>query len=256
MHRGLWPDTATPPINSLLGALDPDDLALIAPYLVRRAVTGGQAMLSPHHAVDRVIFPETAVISLRAAAGSGRMLDIGLIAREGMVGWSTLIGDDRPSYAATVLLQGGSVLTMPAARLRAACATSGTLLAALMRFVDGLVQQLGQTIVSTACDTVEQRLARWILMLHDRIEGDELAIKHIDLGNLLNVRRATITDCLHILEGERALRCRRGRIEVRDRVVLEARVGAPYGGVATRHRSLPGGVEKSAPTPPAALTLS
>lgn len=256
MHGGLRPDSALAQSNMLLGALDPEDLALIAPYLVRRDVEGGQRLIAPHQPIDRVIFPETAVVSLAAPIGDGRLLDIGLIGREGLVGWSALIGDDRPGHGSTVLLQGGSVLTIAATRLRAACAASGTLLSGLMRFVDGFVGQLGQTIVATACDTAEQRLARWILMLHDRIEGDELMIKHSELGSLLNVRRATITDCLHVLEGERALRCRRGRIVVRDRAMLEARAGGSYRGVDPRFRASIGGFDQRGPVPPPALTLN
>lgn len=256
MHGGLRPDSALAQSNMLLGALDPEDLALIAPYLVRRDVEGGQRLVVPHQPLDRVIFPETAVVSLGAPVGNGQLLDIGLIGREGLVGWSALIGEDRPGHGSTVLLQGGSALTIAAARLRAACAASETLLTSLMRFVDVFVGQLGQTIVATARDTAEQRLARWILMLHDRIDGDELVIKHSELGSLLNVRRATITDCLHVLEGERALRCRRGRIVLRDRAVLEARAGASYGGIDSRYRQSMGGVDKRGPIPPPALTLN
>ncbi|MBX9860720.1 MAG: Crp/Fnr family transcriptional regulator [Sphingomonas sp.] len=209
-------DTAVDCGNALLQSLHPEDAALIAADLQRHGVGGGGILLDPARPVDRVYFPETAVIGLRAATATGRMMEIGLVGREGMVGWSALLDNEMPGQYAVALL------SIPTTRLRAACSASPTLLADLLRFMGQFVQQLSHTIVSTACDPAERRLARWLLMLHDRIDGDEIAIKHSELGMLLNLRRATITDCLHILEGERALRCTRGHIAIRDRAMLEA----------------------------------
>lgn len=222
MHGRMALDTAVDRGNALLQSLDPEDAALIAADLQRQVVGGGDILLDPAWPVDRVYFPETAVIGLRAATATGRMMEIGLVGREGMVGWCALLGNDMPGQCAVALLQGGTLLSIPTTRLRAACSASPTLLADLLRFMGQFVQQLSHTIVSTACDPAERRLARWLLMLHDRIDGDEIAIKHSELGMLLNLRRATITDCLHILEGERALRCTRGHIAIRDRAMLEA----------------------------------
>lgn len=207
--------------NIWLGALQPDDAARLTPDLERHVVSGGEILLDPAQSVERVFFPETAVIGLRAATAAGRTIDIGLIGSEGLVGWGALLGNDRPTHRAVALLQGGTLLSIPTTRLHAACNARPSLLAQVLRFVGQFVQQLSHTIVSTACDSAERRLARWLLMLHDRIDGDELAMKHSELGKLLNLRRATITDCLHILEGERALRCTRGHIVIRDRAMLE-----------------------------------
>lgn len=222
MHGRIALDTAVDRGNALLEALQGEDAQLIAADLQRHVVGGGEMLLDPTRPLDRVFFPETAVIGLRAAATTGRMMQVGLVGREGMVGWWALLGNDLPGHGAVALLQGGTVLSIPTTRLRAACSASPTLLADLLRCMGQFVEQLSDTIVSTACDPAERRLARWLLMLHDRIDGDEIAIKHSELGMLLNLRRATITDCLHILEGERALRCTRGHIAIRDRAMLEA----------------------------------
>ena len=222
MHGRIALDTAVDRGNALLEALQGEDAQLIAADLQRHVVGGGEMLLDPTRPLDRVFFPETAVIGLRAAATTGRMMQVGLVGREGMVGWWALLGNDMPDHGAVALLQGGSVLSIPTTRLRAACSASPTLLADLLRCMGQFVEQLSDTIVSTACDPAERRLARWLLMRHDRIDGDEIAIKHSELGMLLNLRRATITDCLHILEGERALRCTRGHIAIRDRAILEA----------------------------------
>lgn len=207
--------------NALLGALRPEDQCLIASGLQRHVLTGGAVLTERARPLDRVYFPETAVIGLCAETAAGHPMGVGLIGREAMVGWEVLLGGDAPALTAVTLLQGGTILSLPVATVRRACDASATLTSALLRSVGALMQQLADAVVSTASDPAERRLARWLLMLHDRIDGDELAIKHGELGVMLNLRRATITDCLHILEGERALRCTRGRIAVRDRAVLE-----------------------------------
>jgi CRP-like cAMP-binding protein len=211
--------------NALLAALSVSDRQLIDPLLTRRDVAGGERLIEPDRSPAEIFFPETGVIGVDTGLGGARRIDIGLVGRDGFVGWSALLHGDGAGHGATALLQGGTALVADARRLRDACTRSDTLLPGLLRFVDGFVQQLGRTIASTASDPAERRLARWILMLHDKVDGGELAIKHSELGRLLNVRRATITDCLHILEGERALRCSRGRIVVRDRALLAARAG-------------------------------
>ena len=208
--------------NSLLAALAPDDAQRVAADLRRHHVRGGEVLVPGTCPLGGVIFPETAILSLSVTTDGGRAIEIGLVGPEGLVGWSAVVDDPAPSHAATVLLQGGTVLSITASRFRAACDACATLLPSVLRFIDSFMHQMSRTIVSAACDPAERRLARWLLMVHDRIEGDEVSIKHSELASLLNVRRATITDCLHILEGERALRCTRGRIQLRDRAMLEA----------------------------------
>jgi hypothetical protein len=77
-------------------------------------------------------------------------------------------------------------------------------------------------------------------MCHDRVEGDEILIIHEHLGRMLGVRRATVTDRLHVLEGHGAVRNRRGRILVRDRALLEQLAGTSYGYPEAHYRRLIG----------------
>ena len=85
---------------------------------------------------------------------------------------------------------------------------------------------------------MEQRTARWLLMYHDRIDGDELAITHEELGVMLGVRRASITDALHHLEGSEGIRSLRGRLQIRDRVRLVALAGDTYGRAEAEYERL------------------
>ncbi|HEX8258113.1 MAG TPA: helix-turn-helix domain-containing protein, partial [Allosphingosinicella sp.] len=72
-------------------------------------------------------------------------------------------------------------------------------------------------------------LCRWTLMAHDRIEGDEIKVTHDEIAVMLGVRRASVTDALHILEGEGLIRSRRGRVTIRNRDGLRRLAGETYG---------------------------
>jgi CRP-like cAMP-binding protein len=99
----------------------------------------------------------------------------------------------------------------------------------LLRFVQAFTIQLGRTIVSNLIDPIEQRLSRWLLMNHDRLGIENIALTHQQLGVMLGVRRASVTDTLHMLEGEHVIRSRRGSITVRDRARLRRIAGESYG---------------------------
>jgi hypothetical protein len=89
--------------------------------------------------------------------------------------------------------------------------------------------QTMQTAYANAEFTIEQRLARWILMTDDRITRDDLPLTHEFLSLMIGTRRASITEATHVLEGEGLIRATRGRITVRDRSGLQARAGSAYG---------------------------
>ncbi|MBX9881749.1 MAG: Crp/Fnr family transcriptional regulator [Sphingomonas sp.] len=201
--------------NHLLAGLAPQDALLIAPHLRRRTLPPGPLDLVEDGRA-RVLFPESAVIG----AAIGGKAETALIGREGLAGWP-LFGAEQP-VRLTVRLSGGSVLSISAARLEAATLASPSLFASLIAHSQRFLAQTGALLASGLRDSAAQRLARWLVMLHDRIEGDTLAITHQELSEMLCLRRSSVTEALHLLEGERALRCTRGRITVRDGAVLRA----------------------------------
>ena len=99
----------------------------------------------------------------------------------------------------------------------------------LLRFSGAFTSQMGRTIVSNLIHPVDRRTARWLLLYHDRLDGDEISLTHEELGAMLGVRRASVTDALHALEGRGLLRSLRGRAIIQDRAGLEALAGEGYG---------------------------
>src|SRR5690349_7379142 len=88
---------------------------------------------------------------------------------------------------------------------------------------------MGQTALSNGSHPIEQRLARWFLMCHDRVDGDELSTTHEFLSQMLGVRRAGVTVALQALEDRGLITTTRGRVTVIDRSKLEGVAGDSYG---------------------------
>lgn len=217
------------PQNLLLGALDAHDLQVMLQYLQPVAARSGSRIASSVPAPAQVYFPTTLVASVAALVDDGEAVEVGLVGREGMLGWPVLLGGHHSPHCGIVQLSGGEALMMSAATLAELCAERRSLHTALLRFVQAFTVQLGRTVVANLRDGLERRLSRWLLMLHDRVDGDTLPITHVELAGTLHVRRASVTDALHVLEGNGVLRCTRGQVFVRDRAQLQAAAGESYG---------------------------
>lgn len=202
--------------NQLLAGLAPQDLMALAPHLRRRTLSPGPLSLEEEGRA-LVLFPESVVIG----AAIGGRAETALIGREGLAGWPLFTPAQRVKLV--VRLSGGSVFALSAARLEAAALASPTLLTALFAHSQRFTAGLGEALTSALTECAVQRLARWLLALHARVDGDVMAITHQELSDMLCLRRSSVTEALHLLEGERALRCTRGRIAVRDLAVLRAR---------------------------------
>ena len=145
-----------------------------------------------------------------------------------MTGTPVLLGTDRTPHECFIQTPGAS-LRIRADGLRRAMATSASLHQHLLRFVQALTVQIGQTALSNGSHRIEERLARWLLMCHDRLDGDELSTTHEFLSLMLGVRRAGVTVALQALEDRGLIATKRGQVTVRDRAKLEAMAGDRYG---------------------------
>ena len=148
--------------------------------------------------------------------------------REGMVGLPVVLGFENAATEASVQVQ-GSAQQIRAGALREAIEASATLRALLLRYVQAFHTQLAQIAACTGRHTVEERLARWLLMAQDRIGGDELPLTQEFLANMLGVRRAGVTVAAGGLQRAGLIHYRHGQIVVLDRPGLEAAACACYG---------------------------
>lgn len=181
----------------------------------------GTILCEPEQPFAHVYFPQTAFVSLVATVADHEPLEMGLIGNEGMLGASLALGVNTVPLRAVV--QGaGRALRMPAARFRLALRRSPALARAVNRYLYVLMAQLSQAAACTRFHDIESRLARWLLMTHDRAHADGFHLTHKFLATMLGVRRSGITIAAGALQRRRLIRYVRGTITVLDRRGLEA----------------------------------
>jgi CRP-like cAMP-binding protein len=234
--------------NLLLRHLASVDRARVEPHLQATPVCRGMVLIEERASTDYVYFPLGALVSLDQADGA----EIALIGNEGLVGWPALVGCTRSPHRAVVRGLDGTVTKIRTDVLMKMASEIPALASGLNRFVTVVGMQMAETIGAYALHRVDMRLARWLLLRHDRLAGDEIAVNHDEIATNLGTRRASITDCLHIIEGEGLVRCRRGRIVIRDRARLEALATGCYGTAESCYREIIGGFGKAPmhPGPP------
>lgn len=222
--------------NRLLAALTPEDFARLAPALEHVQLPFRETLISVHQPMAHAYFVETGLISFVADTEGGRV-EIGLVGCEGLAGTPLVLGTARSAFLGIV--QGaGEALRISAEDLRAALDASPTLRGVLGRYVQSFIMQIGLTVYANAELTIEARLARWILMTHDRLACEEMPITHEFMAMMLGVRRPSVTTAVHILEGSGMIRARRGRITVLDREKLQEMAGDTYGPAEAEYERL------------------
>jgi CRP-like cAMP-binding protein len=214
--------------NRLLAALSPADVSLLEPQLEPIPLPVRTCLAEPNRSIEHVYFLEQGIASVVASTPLGRRIEVGIIGREGLTAPCVLLGADRSPHECFVQTPGAG-LQILADDLRRALAASASLHQHLLRFVQAFMVQIGQTALSNGSCTLEQRLARWLLMCHDRVDGNGLATTHEFLSLMLSVRRPGVTVALQTLEERGLISAKRGQVTVLDRAGLEAVAGDSYG---------------------------
>ena len=221
------PQSSTP--NLLLRVLSPDDYALIAPHLERSALPLRTVLIEVDVPVERVHFMEQGVASVVTDQESGDAVEYGLIGHEGMTGMVVLLRAVQSPHRSFIQVGDAASLHLPSAALLDACGRSHTLRDLLLRYVHTQVVQTAATASANAHYELAERLARWLLMCHDRVDGDRLELTHEFMAQMLAVRRSGVTVTLHTLEGTGAIRSTRGLVTVLNRARLLEIAGESYG---------------------------
>ncbi len=225
--------------NRLLAGLSREDFHLLQPHLEPVTLDRGDVLVTPDEPIEHVTFIEAGVTSVVANTEGGRRIEIGLTGWDGLAGTPVLLGVDRTPHE-TFMQVAGSGLRIGADVLKQALQHSPSLHDLLLRFVQVFTIQTSHTALSNGSHKIEERLARWLLMCHDRLDGDVLPLTHEFIAIMLAVRRAGVTEALNILEERGVIRARRGNIVVLDRAGLEAAAGDSYGVPEAEYRRLIG----------------
>jgi CRP-like cAMP-binding protein len=220
--------------NHLLMTIAPDDYSFIEPHLELADLPVARHVETQGERPEHMFFVESGIISIVAKNGSGKQIEIGLIGREGVTGLAVILGDDVANHAAYVQVEGHGY-KVPAVIMLDALRRSGGLRDRLARFAHTLMIQTAHTALANGRANLVERLSRWILMAHDRVDGNVIPITHEFLALMLGVRRAGVTVALHDLEGRRLIRAVRGQITMLDRSGTEKLANGFYGAPETEY---------------------
>ncbi|CAO4136290.1 Crp/Fnr family transcriptional regulator [Methylorubrum extorquens] len=215
--------------NRLLKAMWREDFALLQPHLEPLATDLRQTLITPNEPVTQLFFPETGYASLVTQGSQGNKVEAAIIGREGLVGATpVLLGADRTPHHLFVQAP-GEMLAIDTKALCAAVDQSPNLRKVLLRYTQVLFVEAVQTAFVNATYQIEVRLARWIVMCHDRADGDELLVTHDFVAVMLGVQRSSATLAVQALEGYRMIKAQRGRMTVLDRQALIKAANGGYG---------------------------
>ena len=219
--------------NRILGALPPDDYQRLQPHLEPVGLDHGVVLYERGGTIKQLYFPFYAMVSLVTEMNDGKIVEVGLVGNDGMTGIAAVLGEKVSSERAIVQIPDGGVrikLEVILEEFR----RGGALHDILLRYAVALTRQVGQTAACNASHTTEERLSRWLLMCHDRVEGSEIRLTQEFIAEMLGTRRATVSVSAITLQSAGLIKYNRGNITITDRAGLEsfscecyAAVGAP-----------------------------
>ena len=184
--------------NRLLARLIPKDLDALRPLLQAVDLPLRFELEKPGRRIDSVYFIETGIASMVAIQSNGTRAEVGLIGFEGMSGVSVVLGDHQTPKSIDMQVAGvGHRISSGA--LRAAMAKNAELQATLLKYVQAFMVQTAYTSICNARALLDERLARWILMAHDRVSDDRIPLTHELRALMLGVRRASVTEAIQAL---------------------------------------------------------
>lgn len=223
-------DSETLSRNRLLATLPQEELAALEREFELVSFELKEFVYREDEPIEHVIFPTSGVLSLISQMSDGRGVEVATIGNEGMVGLPVFLQATATSAHRAFSQIPGESLRIPADRFSTfiASAQDGALHRILHRYTQALMSMIARAVACNALHSVEQRASRWLLITHDRIDGDEFLLTQEFLGQMLGVTRPTVNEAARQLQDVGAIDYTRGHITVLSRSELEARTCECY----------------------------
>ena len=205
--------------NLLFNALPAESASYLGEHLEIIDAPARMELFEPGDAISKVYFPIDSVVSVTAPVGgaNGEVATVGL---EGMLGLPAVFGTNLANLRLFVQIA-GKIAVLDADHFRQVVATDEGVRAVMLQYAHALFLQIGQSVVCNQRHSLRQRSARWLLMTHDRVPGDQFHLTHEFLAVMLGVRRAGVTVAAGNLQKAGLIRYRRGEISILNRPGLE-----------------------------------
>jgi CRP-like cAMP-binding protein len=209
--------------NSILQSLPDDEIERLKPHLTFVRLVGGQVLHEPGAPISEVFFLEQGFASVLAQDfEEGSRIEVGFQGREAMTGIAALLGPEAVSFNVVMAQMQSTGYRMPAETLRQCLETAPNLRRLLFQALEVFMAQVEQTAVCNGQHALPERLARWLLMAHDRIDGDDLPFTQDVLAMMLAARRPSVTLALSAFGAAGLIGRGRGTISIHQRESLES----------------------------------
>lgn len=218
------------PANQLLAFLPQDEYQHLVPHLERVSLSLGQVLYEPGEMIEYVYFPKQAAVSLVSLLENGSTTEVGMVGKEGIVGYPVFLGGSSTTHRAIVQIAGTAV-KINAKVLKTEFSRGGVLQKLLLLYIQALLTQISQTAVCNRHHSLEERLVRWLLTAQDCVPSKELCLTQEFIANMLGTRRPGVTVAAGRLQQAGIISYSRGKIIVLKREALEEAACECYGTV-------------------------
>lgn len=225
------------PSNYLLAALSDNEYQRIAPHLEAANLNLRQVLFDKGDAIPYVYFPNESIISLLTLTQEGSSVEVALVGIEGVLGVPAILSSSQSSWQAIVQI-GGSSTRMPVSEFQAEFKQGGTLQKVVLRYLQALFVHMGQGVACNRLHRLEERLARWLLTVHDRLQTPELPLTQEFIAQMLGARRSGVTEAAITLQRAGTIRYSRGHVLICDRPKLEKTACECYAIIHTEFQQL------------------
>jgi CRP-like cAMP-binding protein len=209
-----------PEQNHILDALPPAERARVFPHLKLVTLPLGSVLYEAGDALRHIYFPTDAIVSLLYVLENGSSAEICVVGNDGVIGVSLFMGGETTTSRA-IVQSAGSAYRLSGRRLKQEFERQGETMHILLRYTQALITQMAQTAVCNRHHSVDQQLARWLLLSLDRLSDNKLAMTQELIADMLGVRREGVTDSAGKLQKLGVITYSRGTIRVLDRQRLE-----------------------------------
>lgn len=212
---------ALPCKNHLLSLLSEREMEQMASKLTSVRTTFKQVLFTRNSPIEYVYFPCTSVFSILSFMQNGTAVEVGTVGNEGFAGINVLIGAESATDTTICQVEGDS-LRMRTSDFRGAVATDTSLRRVAQRYLQAYLSQMSQSVACNRLHTIEERFARWVLMTHDRVTGDEFHLTQEFLADMLGVHRPSVSLVASAFQQAGLIKYTRGNLAILNRIGLEA----------------------------------
>ncbi len=206
--------------NWILDALSDEEFKRLQKGMERVDLDDMETLFAPERPGSWVYFPSSGVISFLRGFRDGTQVEVGVVGREGMAGLHGFLGMGLEPLRA-VVQHPGAAFRVDRRVLEEEFLRGEMLQRLLLRFTYALLSQISQTAACNQLHSIDERLARWLLAMSDRVDSDELPLSHEFLAHMLGTARARVTEAIGRFRSRGGLGGGRGQIIIQDRKMLE-----------------------------------